>query len=91
MFTLRTLLRPYHLLSIMSLTVFVTAISWDPGQTAPVNRPVPAATAEADSSAAGKDWISLPYSYQGPSRLLHERFDFGAIRHVWAVPPANPA
>lgn len=108
MFTLRTLLRPHHLLSLTSLTMFVLAVSWDHGQTAPeqadyqrdkahVNLPATinanvgrVGVSESYFSSAGKDWISLPYSYEGPSRLLLEQSEIDAIRHAWVVQPADP-
>lgn len=108
MFTLRTLLRPHHLLSLASLTLFVIAISLDHGQTAPdkteylgnetnFHQPFESrSTIGGDgvagkfSTSAGKDWISLPYSYQGPSRLLLEQSEIGAILQSWVVQQADP-
>lgn len=65
MFTLRTLLRPYHVLSIVSLALLILAISWDHGEI------------RANLPKVDGNWTQAPPAAQLTVRLLTEKFYSG--------------
>lgn len=73
MFTLRVLLRPYHLLTISSLTLFVLAMSWEQGQTRTQITTTPEASIKVafslrppvHASFAQLEWSGYPLGFGG--------------------------
>ena len=73
MFTLRVLLRPYHLLTMASLTLFVLAISWESGQTRTQTLTAPKASIKVafslrppvHASIAQLEWNGYPLGFGG--------------------------
>ena len=73
MFTLRVLLRPYHLLTMASLTLFVLAISWEQGQTRTQSSNSPKAPIKVafslrppvHAAVAQLEWSGYPLGFGG--------------------------